>query len=166
MSKGARIGPATLMTSVKGQSTSHVKESWNKAISLKHCHCSLYQLLYPLAGLEPRSINHHSFRPPDYCMPLKGYAMIHIVYHFYHYHTFSLCIQGSFCIVFMEIGGLKAGFATVASMSSSVWPEKGFLGCNQAGSTPTPTMKTLRSCWSKDHSATPNNCKTFFVLMR
>lgn len=43
---------------------------------------------------------------------------------FYHYHTFSLCIQGSFCIVFMEIGGLKAGFATVASMSSSVWPEK------------------------------------------
>ena len=33
-------------------------------------------------------------------------------------------IQGSFCMAFMEIGGLKPGLATVASMSNRVWPEK------------------------------------------
>lgn len=30
----------------------------------------------------------------------------------------------TFCMLFIEIGGLKLGFATVASMSSKVWPEK------------------------------------------
>ena len=39
-------------------------------------------------------------------------------------HKFGMFRQGSFCIAFIEIGGLKPAAATVASMSSRVWPEK------------------------------------------